>query len=133
MALDINSAVGQAENVNSQLAKYFSDLNKYLVDTTGTVKPPDMGVAISSLDYSELLRMTTTRASDLSSYENGAAIENVHLIVAVKREYDLGNKSKINYYSDASTESRLESDMYTTLKTFWVNMMNGIYVDGETS
>jgi hypothetical protein len=127
MALDPNSAIGQAETANSLLAEYFNNMNKFLLDSTGAVLPPDVETFINSLDYSELHRLTSIRATDASSYENGAAIENIHQMVAVIREYSLRRKSKNDYYVDGASEALTESNFYSTSKVFWVNMLNGIY------
>lgn len=133
MAVDANSATGQAESANDQLAGFFNDLNKYLVDTTGAVLPPEFQPVIDSLDYSELHRMTFIRTSDSASYENGAAIENVHQMVSLIREFDMASKRKTDYYRDAASEANRESDYYSNMKVFWVSMLKGNYVEGATS
>ncbi len=133
MAIDVNSALGQAETANDKLAEFYNSLNKYLVDTTGTVLPPDFQDVIDVLDFSELHRMTYVRAEDAASYENGAAIENVHQMVALFREFDMANKRKTDYYTDGAVEANRESDFYASMKVFWVSMLSGIYVEGATS
>jgi hypothetical protein len=133
MALDSNSALGQAETANEKLAEYFNDLYKYLRDTTGTVLPPDFVTVAETLDYSELHRMTYVRAEDSASYENGAAIENTHQMIAFVREYNMANKRKSDFYVDASAEANRESEYYSNMKVFWVSMLRGIYVEGGTS
>jgi hypothetical protein len=133
MSFDPNSAIGQAETANDKLAQYFSDMNKFVGDNTGSILPPDFQDIINSFDYSELLRMTISRAGDSASFENGAAIENIHHMVAIMREYSLRQKGKIDYYSDAETDFLDESNFYSTLKVFWVNMLSGFYEEGKTS
>jgi hypothetical protein len=132
MALDPGSAVGQAETANDTLAGFFSDLNKFVRDLTGATLPPEFSDLVDSLDYSELLRMTTSRVSDAASFENGAAIENVHLMVAIVREYNLRSKSKLDYYNDAQSDYLSESTYYSAAKVFWVNMISGLYDSGKT-
>jgi hypothetical protein len=95
------------------------------------VLPPDFSDYIEDFDYSELLRMSTTRASDSSSFENGAAIENIHMMVGISREYSLRRKGKSSYYADASSEASRESDYYATSKVFWVKTLNNNFIDGE--
>jgi hypothetical protein len=133
MAIDANGVLGQAETANEELAGYFNDLNKYLTDDTGEVLPPDFQKVIDKLDYSELHRMTFVRVNDAASYENGAAIENVHQMVALSREFDMANKRKTDYYVDAGEESNRESDFYANMKVFWSSMLRGNYVEGATS
>lgn len=133
MALDPNSALGQAETANTKLAEYFNAMNKFLMDSSGTVLPPDFQDFVESLQYTELHRMAATRASDASSYENGAAIENIHHMVAIIREFGLRRKGKLAYYSDGATEALKESNYYASSKVFWVNMLNGIYTEGQAS
>jgi hypothetical protein len=113
------------------MAAFYNDLYKYLKDDTGNVEPPDFSDVIDVLDYSELHRMTYIRATDSASYENGAAIENVHQMAALIREYDISSKRKSDYYTDASAEANRESDYYANMKTFWVSMLGGIYVEGD--
>jgi hypothetical protein len=131
MPLDSNSALGQAETANDKLAEFYNDLYKYLKDDTGSVEPPDFSNVIDVLDYSELHRMTYIRADDSASYENGAAIENVHQMAALIREFDISSKRKSDYYTDASAEANRESDYYANMKVFWVSMLGGIYVEGD--
>lgn len=130
MPRDINSAIGQAENANAKLAEYFSDLSKFL---QGLGALPDFNDFISTFDFSELHRIALLRSGDSASYENGAAIENIHSMVGINREFGLRQKNKIEYYADASSEARTESDLYATAKVFWVNMLSGIYIEGESS
>ncbi len=133
MAVDANSVLGQSETANEELAGFFNDLNKYLLDTTGAIKPPEFIKIIEKLDYSELHRMTFVRSNDAASYENGAAIENVHQMVALIREYSMANKRKTDIYVDAGSESNRESEFYSNMKVFWSSMLRGSYVEGATS
>jgi len=89
MPLDINSAVGQGENANAQLAQYFSDLNKALVDTTGSVLPPDFNTFINTFDYSEMLRVANSLTSNSANYQTGAFVENIPYIIAIQREFNM--------------------------------------------
>lgn len=133
MAIDKNSALGQAEGSNDKMAEFFNDLYKYLSDTGGVIPPPDFKTVADELDYSELHRMTYVRAEDSASYENGAAIENTHQIVALLREFSMANKRKTDYYTDAGAEANRESEYFSTLKVYWTSMLSGIYVEGGTS
>ena len=133
MALDVNGVLGQAEAANDGLASYYNDLSKYLVDTTGTVLPPEFQDVVDKLDFSELHRMTFSKTNDAASYENGAAVENVHQMVAVIREFDMASKRKTDYYTDGGSEANRESDYYSNMKVFWVSMLSGNYIEGATS
>lgn len=130
MALDPNSAIGQSETANNALAGYFAALSTAMEDDTGAQPIPSTDDLVAEFDYSELLRMATTRASDSASYENGAAVENIHMMAAIDREYSLRTKSKLDYYTDAAAEFLDESNFYATMKVYWVNMLNGIYKEG---
>lgn len=133
MATDVNSALGQAETSNDKMSEYFNDLNKYMVDTTGGVSPPDFQDVIDAVDYSELHRMTYVRAEDSASYENGAAIENTHQCVALIREFDMASKRKTDYYTEGASEANRESEHYANLKVYWTSMLSGIYTEGGSS
>lgn len=133
MALDPDSALGQAESANDSLAGYFSGMNKFASDTTGASIPPDFQSVNDNLDYSELHRMSTTRAADSASFQNGAAIENIHMMAAIQREFNLRSKGKVDYYSDAASDYLDDSNFYATMKTFWVSMLGGVYEEGKTS
>lgn len=133
MTQDSNSAVGQIETSNEGLAKYFNSLNKYLTDTTSNILPPDFQEVIDILDYSELHRLTFTRVNDSASYENGAAIENVHQMVSLIREFSMASKRKTDYYRDAGSEANIESNFYANMKIFWINMLKSNYTEGATS
>lgn len=133
MAFDPNGVLGQAEAANEGLASFFNDLSKYLADTTGLILPPKFQTVVDGLDYSELHRMTYARTNDAASYENGAAIENVHQMVSLIREFDMASKRKTDYYVDGASEANRESDFYANMKVFWVSMLRSNYVEGATS
>jgi hypothetical protein len=133
MALDPDSALGQAEKANDKLAEYFSNMGKFAADIGGATIPPDFQETLDEFDYSELHRMSTTRAGDSASFQNGAAIENAHAMAAINREFNLRRKGKIDYYSDAASDYTNESNFYSTMKSFWVNMLSGNYEEGKTS
>jgi hypothetical protein len=133
MALDPGSVSGQVDSVTNKLAEYFSNMRKFVADSTGVELPPDFDEYVNELDYSELYRMTNTRYSDSASFENGAAIEVIHMLAAIVREYTLRTKGKIDYYSDAESEYLTESNYYSTMRVFWMNMINGNYIEGKTS
>ena len=133
MAIDSNSPLGQAENSNQSLAGFFNALSKHLADPTGTMPPPEFRDIVESLDYSELHRMTFVRSGDAASHENGAAIENVHQMAALTREYGMASKTKSDYYTDGAAEADRESVFYSNMKVFWVSMLSGNYKEGTTS
>lgn len=133
MAIDKNSALGQAENSNDSMAGFFNDLNKYLADTTGGVPPPEFQNVADALDYSELHRMTYVRGEDSASYENGAAIENTHQMVALLREFSMAGKRKTDYYTDAAAEANRESEYFANIKVYWTSMLSGVYMEGGSS
>lgn len=133
MAIDPHSVLGQAQNANSLLAAYFSAMNKFAADVTGSTPLPDVTDVTNGLDYSELLRMAMSRTADSASYENGAAIENISHIVAIEREYSMRIKGKVNFYSDAATDFMSDSNFYSTRMVYWVNMLSGIYSETATN
>lgn len=133
MDLTPNSALWQSENANEILAAYFAAMNQFASSIDGSSVPPDFEAVITQFDFSELHRMTMVRASDAASFENGAAIENIHLMAAVKREYGLRTKGKVEYYADATSDYLNDSNFYSSMKSFWVNMMRGLYEEGKTS
>lgn len=122
MATDPNSAVGQVQGINDALARYFSDMTKYL-DAGGSC--PDLRDYLTGTDFSELHRLTTQSQEGSANYPNGAAIENVHHINAVTREFGLRTKSKSEYYGDGSSEASNESNYYATMKTVYASMVSG--------
>ena len=128
------SPVDQAGTINTNLAQYFDSMQKFSSSSDGSAPLPDFNKdVIEGIDYSELLRMTTTCASDAASYTNGAAIENVNHMVALNREFGLRSKTKLQYYADAQSDYLNESNFYAAMSTFWTNMMIGAYTDGKTS
>lgn len=131
MALDPNSAIGQAEVANAKLAEYFNAIYKYLVDTTGILPMPDFNEFVQSFDFTELHRLAVTRASDAASYENGATVENIHHMVAIIREHELRRKNKISYYLDGAADNMNESNFYSTMKVVWTAMLSGKYTEGQ--
>lgn len=131
MALDANSAIGQAEVSNNKLSEYFNEIYRFLNDTSGLLAMPDFKDYVESLDYSELHRMSSIRVKDASSYENGATLENIHNMVSILREFNLRSKGKIEYYGDGASDAQKESDYYATQKVRWVNMLSGNYTEGQ--
>lgn len=133
MALDPGSVSGQIDASATALAEYFSKLRKFVADSTGAQLPPDFEEYLDRLNFDELYRMTNTRFSDSASFENGAAIEVIHTMASIIREYSMRDKGKIAYYSDAEGDYLNESNFYSTMRVFWINMINGNYVEGKTS
>lgn len=127
MAIDTNSAIGQAQTIYNQLAQYFSDMSNYL-NNGGAC--PDFTTYITSIDYSELHRVTDQAQSGSANYPNGSAIESIHHISSVLREFALRTKSKSNYYSDGAGDTTDESNYYATLKTSTVSNLSGIVTPG---
>src|SRR5579859_2539838 len=127
MAIDANSSVGQAQTIYNQLAKYFSDMTTYL-QSGGAC--PNFSTYLTGVDYSELHRMTDQSQSGSANYPNGAAIESIHHITAVIREFGILTKSKADYYADGMNDSTDESNYYATLKTSTVSTLSGIVNPG---
>ena len=132
MAIDPNSFVGQAQSANNSLAQYFNSLYLGLIDTTGSVIIPDFSTVPDGFDYSELLRVTTQSVDDPANYPNGAAIENVHNMMAIIREFDMRQKNKVDYYTDGSNNALSDSNYYTTISMFWTGVLQGIYKEGTS-
>jgi hypothetical protein len=129
MAIDANSAVGQAQNIYNSLAKYFSDMTTYLCSGGAC---PDFNDYVGTIDFSELHRVTAMAQSGSSNYPNGAAIESIHHITSVLREFALRTKNKAQYYGDGQGEATDESNYYATLKTSTVSTLSGIVTPGGT-
>lgn len=129
MAIDANSAVGQAQNIYDSLAKYFSDMTNYHLSGGAC---PDFKTYITTIDYSELHRVADQAQSGSANYPNGAAIESIHHITSVLREYALRTKSKADYYGDGQGEATDEANYYSTLKTSTVSTLSGIVTPGGT-
>lgn len=127
---DPNSAVGQSNTAYNSFASYFSAMNQYL-QNGGTC--PDFSDSIGSLDYSVLHTSAVADQSNNANYPAAAAVENVHHMAAVLREYGMRTKSKANYYNDGQSDSLNESNYYATMKTYYSNMLQGVYTDGATS
>jgi len=127
MAIDANSAVGQAQTIYNQLAQYFADMTTYHLNGGAC---PDFSTYITSIDYSEIYRVTDQAQGGSASYPNGSAIESIHHIMAVLREYTLRTKTKAAYYLDGQGDATNESDYYSTLKTATVSTMSGVVTPG---
>jgi hypothetical protein len=127
MAIDANSAVGQTQTIYTQLAQYFTDMNTYLASGGAC---PDFTTYISSIDYSEIHRVTSLSQASSANYPNGAAIESAHHIMAVIREFALRTKSKADYYGDGQADSSSEANYYSTVKTSMVSMISGLVTPG---
>jgi hypothetical protein len=124
MALDPNSATGQTQAIYNTLAAYFSDMTKYVSGTGGAC--PDFNTYIgASTDYSELHRLTSLSQAGSSNYPNGAAIETIHHITGILREFAIRTKSKSDYYSDSASDASSESNYYATLNTVYVSSVAG--------
>jgi hypothetical protein len=127
MAIDPNSAVGQTQNIYNALAQYFSDMTNYQLNGGAC---PDFNTYITSISYTEIHRTTSMAQSGSSNYPNGAAIESIHHIASVLREFAIRTKSKADYYSDSITDMTNESNYYSTLKTYMVSTLSGSVTPG---
>jgi hypothetical protein len=127
---DPNSAIGQSQSSYDAFSQYFSNLYQYLT-SGGTC--PEFSDSVGGLDYSELHRIAAQGATMSPNYPNAASVENVHHIAAVMREYGIRTKSKNQYYSDGQSDTQNESTFYSSMKTFYSGMLQGIYTPGTTS
>lgn len=105
--IDPNSAIGQTQDANNAFAEYFSGVYQAL--STGGA-PPEFSDFMAKLDFSELHRLSIVGQAGNGNYPGAAAVENIHQMAAVQREYGLLAKGKVQYYEDARQESRTESD-----------------------
>lgn len=134
LTIDPTTAVGQAQTTYNNLSIYFDALNDFVSDDTGATLPPDCDATLVSLfNYDQLLTMTQARTSDVASYQNGAAIESVHTMVGIEREFGLRQKTKLDYYSDAQDDYSNESDYWDAMSVFYVSMLLNVYKEGQTS
>ena len=131
-SIDPNSYVGQAQSANNSLAAYFNAVYLSLLDTTGTVPMPNFNTVPTGFDYSDLIRVSNLSVDDPARYSTGAAIENVHNMMAISREFDMRQKTKVEYYSEGTTGSLSDSNYYTMMAIFWVGVLQGIYREGST-
>lgn len=127
--LDPNSAIGQAQSANNVFAQFFSDVYQAHF---GTGDFPEFSDVVASLDYSELHRIAVNGQMGNANYSDAAAIDNVHQMVAVGREYGLRTKGKLQYYGDGQNDALNESNFHATMKTMYVNMLRGVFVPGGT-
>lgn len=122
----------QAQANNNYLSAYFAALNNFVSDNTGATLPPNCATTLTSLlSISQLLGMTLSRASDVSSFQNGAAIENVNNVVAITREFTLRSKTKTGYYSDASQDYQNDANYWNAMSSFYNNILSGTLTSGQ--
>jgi len=122
----------QAQTNNNLLSTYFDAMNNFVSDPTGATLPPNCSTTlISLLAYSQLLGMSQARASDASSFQNGAAIENVNNVVAIQREFALRSKIKSNFYADASQDYQNDSNYWNAMSAFYNSILMGVITTGE--
>lgn len=127
---DPHSAVGQVQAANNTFSEFFAAVAAYLSD--GGVCP-EFSDSVASLDYSELLRTAKMGQTGSANYPGAAAVENVHQIAAVVREYGLRSKGKAQYYDDGQSDAANESDFYDSMSSFYSSMLQGVYAEGATS
>jgi hypothetical protein len=128
--VDANSAVGQVQKANKIFADFFAAIGAALPDGGAF---PEFSESLANLDYSELLRTARMGQTGSANYPGAAAVENVHHIAAVMREYGLRSKGKSQYYDDGEADCENETEFYTAMSTFYTNMLQGVYTEGATS
>ena len=128
---DPNSAVGQSQTGYTALSSYYQAVYQFLLGNTTTC--PEFSDYTDKLDYSELHRVALTSQIGSANYPGGAAVENVHHLAAASREYTIRQKRKSDYYLDGQTDAGNESNYYSTMKTYYGNMLQGVYAPGSTS
>jgi len=124
MALDTNSAIGQADNIGGKLAEYYSKMSKYISGIESV--PPVIADYISTMEYTELHRQVSVTGFDTPSFSAGAMLDVISCAVGIQRELGLALKLKSDYYSDGVSEYSLESDFYATNKVSSVSAIQGI-------
>ena len=112
------------------MARFFSELAEYL---NGSGSCPELADYLPQIDYTELHRFALSGQTGNASYPGAAAVEVVHHLVAVQREFGLRTKGKIQYYDDGQSETGNEAAYYDAMKLFYVNMLRGNYVPGATA
>ena len=127
-----NSTFTQAQSNHKYLAAYFLAMNSFVTDDTGATLPPDCSeTLVSLLNMADLVTMTQARADDTASFQNGAAIESVHNVVSVVREFELRSKTKLAYYSDASADYMNDSNYWSTISAYYNNILSGNLSGGQ--
>lgn len=127
---DPHAALGQAQSANGAFAQFFAGVSQALTSGSAT---PEFSDFTGQLDYSELLRLSKTDELNSASYPGAAAVENIHQMAAVLREYGLRTKGKNQYYQDGISDAQNESDFYNNQKTHYAGMLQGLYTEGSTS
>jgi hypothetical protein len=130
-APDPNSAVGQSQTGFNAFSQFYAALEAFLLGNSTTC--PEFSDYTSQVNYTELHRIALTSQIGSANYPGGAAVENVHHMAAVTREYSIRQKSKADYYADGQTDSGNESSYYSAMSSYYTNMLQGIYAPGSTS
>lgn len=128
MALDVNSAAGQADALYEALVSYFENQAKTAGDSESPVKPKDLidKIALESLHSTAFSSMNKG-----ASFSVGAVIEAAHHGMAVLREIGMVTRRKTECYDDGATDHSDEADYYDHLRSVQVSAIKGVLIPGE--
>lgn len=128
MAFDVNSPLGQCEQIYNSLSQFYT-LTAGAVQNGGSF--PKVSDIASSLEYTELHRYAYNNSDSSANFMTGSAVETVHLAASVLREYGMRIRSKSEYYAEGFDDHSRESDYYKSMSSFNVGMLQGNYTDGS--
>lgn len=122
MALDINY-LGQLNTFATGMKNYYSALSLNLTSTTNTL--PMFSDVIGSFDYSEILRHALDSQKVSANFISGALVDTVHDMMAVQREFTIRTKGRAAYFSDAVSDTLIDSNYYDAFNVKNLNLFKG--------
>jgi hypothetical protein len=113
----------QLQEITTQLSTYFSRLQLYLNNPTNT--PPSFEDFVELLNYEDVLTDALRGENRTASFVTGALADVVHIVIAIKREFNMRVKTKALYYVDGETDAAQVDDFYTALYAEYINFFRG--------
>lgn len=115
------TATDQSTRVSSTLGQFYKD-KSYAISNGGS--GPSFTDIQAGLNYDELLRRATEDDMGGADPTTAAAVEQVHEAVAAIREYEMSTRTRLDLYSNMSSEYATESEYHYDRAAFLTSLLN---------
>lgn len=113
MATDPDSLVGQNDAIHDALSGFYKDMSTALENNTSF---PSINSILGGLTFTQLQTLAYNTIYSKGNFMSGSAVETIHMVGALLREYNMRAKNKSEYYLEGQADHANESDYYDKLK-----------------
>lgn len=117
------TTLGQVSSYFELMSKYYKDVGSYLQDPSG--EAPLFLELLPNIAFSQVVTDSQNRAKGTPSMVSGALIESASSMFATIREAGMRSKVRSDFFSEAESESALDSKFYSEHGYLLMSFING--------